>query len=253
MIIVNLSFRKTQNNLLINLKFTFMKAKIVLLGLAILLAGLSNLSAQWYIGGDVTVYGSNSDTKVENNSNTSENKQSQLNLSPKIGYFVSDNFMVGLGLNIGSRKNESNYNSTSDYIYIDEYNSNYLSVEPFVRYYMPLSEKLSFINHFGLSYGFSNSYSSNYQDNSGYKYYSEGKGNEIALGYAPGISFNLTEKFLIELGIGSIGYSHSKSESTPKTENTDTGVVDEGDLQTTTSGDYYMVYNNVRLGLAFKF
>jgi opacity protein-like surface antigen len=118
---------------------------------------------------------------------------------------------------------------------------------------MPLSEKLSFTNHIGLSYGFSNSYRSNYQDNSGYKNYSEGKGNEIAFTYAPGISFNLTEKFLIELCIGAIGYSHSKLESTPKTKNTDTGVIDEGDLQTTTSGDYYMVYNNVRLGLAFKF
>src|SRR5690606_23548425 len=64
-------------------------------------------------------------------------KTISVNFSPKVGYFVVDNFAVGLDLNLAltSRKvGDSN----------DKSSSTLISVGPFIRYYIPSSKVTPF-------------------------------------------------------------------------------------------------------------
>nr|MBI1230727.1 outer membrane beta-barrel protein [Cytophagales bacterium] len=71
---------------------------------------------------------------VEDNSS----KITNISLLPKFGYFVSDNLALGLDLIFASSKSKSG-NSNS------EFSSILLSTGPFVRYYIPTSKVLPFV------------------------------------------------------------------------------------------------------------
>jgi hypothetical protein len=71
---------------------------------------------------------------VEDNSS----KRTSMSLLPKFGYFVADNLALGLDFTFGlSKYNGSNSNTKSI--------SRLLSTGPFVRYYIPTSKVLPFV------------------------------------------------------------------------------------------------------------
>ena len=69
-------------------------------------------------------------------------KVMSINLLPKIGYFIVDNFAIGLDLNVSYSKNAMIKNELTHTVY---------SAGPFVRYYIPTSKVLPFIELNGSS------------------------------------------------------------------------------------------------------
>jgi hypothetical protein len=65
-------------------------------------------------------------------------KSFNINLVPRVGYFVADNFAIGLDLNLAF---SSNSNEDSDFTFTQTV----FSVGPFARYYIPTSTVLPFL------------------------------------------------------------------------------------------------------------
>lgn len=81
-------------------------------------------------------------TKYKSDANGYEepeaDKTISFNLLPRVGYFVADNFAIGLDLNMAL---SSQKDGESD----DQYKQSLLSAGPFVRYYIPTSRVLPFL------------------------------------------------------------------------------------------------------------
>lgn len=99
------------------------------------------------IGGNA--YFSISETENYN----SEVKLSSTSFSPQLGYFVFDNFAVGLAMPIGFHKYKTTYDVQQDPITYETKN-NSLGIGPFLRYYVPLGKIFLFAEG---SYSFSKS------------------------------------------------------------------------------------------------
>lgn len=96
---------------------------------------------------------SGSSSKVESGSPTfdSESKQSTIALHPRVGYFLIDHFLVGLSLPLAFGENETKIP------YYGEWKSRHWSIGigPFLRYYIPVNEKLFFLTEASYSRVFS--------------------------------------------------------------------------------------------------
>ena len=64
-------------------------------------------------------------------------KMTNINLLPKFGYFFIDNLALGLGVNIALSTNKDGEDN-------DKYSQTLLSVEPFMRYYIPTAKVFPF-------------------------------------------------------------------------------------------------------------
>ncbi|PKP14638.1 MAG: hypothetical protein CVU07_13855 [Bacteroidetes bacterium HGW-Bacteroidetes-23] len=82
----------------------------------------------WMVGG--TGNFSSYESKFKSNGNEMTNKGLAINLSPNIGYFVANKFVVGTSLSIGYTKPKESDNSFG------------YGIEPFVRYYFLNEDKL---------------------------------------------------------------------------------------------------------------
>src|SRR5690606_42166187 len=88
--------------------------KKILLSVAVVATRVATQAQEGTFGfgeGDVLLEGSLRANTQDNKGATL--KTSEFNFSPKAGYFVTDKFAVGLGLNIGTEKQE-NYSDTSE-------------------------------------------------------------------------------------------------------------------------------------------
>jgi len=72
-------------------------------------------------------------------------KITSINILPKVGYFVVDNFALGLGINVALSSEKDGFDG-------DKYSQTLLCAEPFARYYIPTSKVLPFFEVSG-SYG----------------------------------------------------------------------------------------------------
>src|SRR5690606_40892714 len=63
-----------------------------------------------------------------------ENKYQSFNVSPDIGYFIQDNWVIGVSLPLSWQDSRSNANSTASH----QLKTSSLGVGPFVRKYFPL-------------------------------------------------------------------------------------------------------------------
>lgn len=108
--------------------------KKILLSAAVLVTGVAAHAQEGTFGfgeGDVLLEGSLRANTEDDKGLTL--KTSEFNFSPKAGYFVTDKFAVGLGLNIGTEKLE-NYSSTNANRFTEK-GSN-VGFEVFGRYYI---------------------------------------------------------------------------------------------------------------------
>src|SRR5690606_19304626 len=108
--------------------------KKILLSLAVLATGAAAQAQEQTFGfnqGDILLEGS-----LQANTQDAKGmsiKNSTFNFTPKAGYFVTDKFAVGLGLNIGSAK-EENYSDVTENTFIEKENT--VGFEVFGRYYI---------------------------------------------------------------------------------------------------------------------
>lgn len=113
--------------------------------------------------------------------------------TPSFGYFVADNFAVGLNLNFSTSSRE-NWDNIAD-----EYTYNEFLFEPFARYYMfTPNEKFAFFAEGALGFG-SNKYDA---DGGG-----EQKGNLFRFRVSPGFAYFISDKWSLDFQLSGISYT----------------------------------------------
>ncbi|MCH4552941.1 outer membrane beta-barrel protein [Aestuariibaculum lutulentum] len=160
----------------------------------------------WNIGGNVSL------TKFKSKEPESfiPNRESfGFTISPKLGYFISDNWELGLGLGYGYYHYEHQNNMYHNY-------SNSYSVSPFVRKYFSLSKTLLFDSQFGVSY--TKNYIRSENENGEL---SKDRESSLFVGLQPGFTYFLNPKFALKAKIGALGYSCSKREYNYTSDNLD--------------------------------
>lgn len=158
----------------------------------------------WIIGGNVQMKG---DKSERNNITT-------IDISPRVGYSLSENFAIGIITGFGST-NIVNKTAVADY----SNNKSTFRTGIFARYYYSLSSNLYLaLEGTGVQYSSSNitenspySFSGNVTDN-----IIESKQTRLDLGIfiKPHIGYLVTPKIAIEANIGSVGFGYYDSKTT---------------------------------------
>mgnify|MGYP006286550753 CR=1 FL=1 len=119
-------------------------------------------------------------------------KMTSINLLPKVGYFVADNFAIGLVLNIALSSTKNGEDN-------DKYSQTLLSVGPFVRYYIPTSKVLPYFEISGSFGAINNKY--DYSDNSNWED-DEYKSSVMSIGGGVGLAAPLGERVTFDVLAG---------------------------------------------------
>lgn len=213
-----------------------MKKKIFAIA-AFMLTISTMLSAQVFVSGAFNL-STTSNKETMGSVSVDGDKSLEFNFMPKAGYFINDDFAVGLGFGFGTSKTTSPKEITySGEEEITKTNS--WAIAPFARYYFARTGELSFFGEAAFGFG------------GGKSEYSEGgvtedgpKFSMIGFGIAPAISYNLSDKFAIEASFGNLGYS---SYTTEETEGEDVYK------QTVSGIDFSFDLTSLYFGAIFKF
>jgi len=128
-----------------------MKTKLILFFAAVLflLTAIPTISNAQFSKGNILIEGGLGNLSLSNNKTHNEEVGSpdsrnegsgfKISIFPRIGYFVTNNLVVGTTLGIGFSSNKSkSFNSTMGYKeYESKFSSATLDLLPFVRYYFP--------------------------------------------------------------------------------------------------------------------
>jgi len=120
--------------------------KKLLVAGAVALFGLSNAQIA---KGTVYLSGTANYSSTENNNN--DNKVDDVRIVPTAGYFVASNVAVGLGVGYASNINKTTFDNG-----YDKFTQSAFVVEPFVRKYWTLGEKLYFFGQLSVPMEFGN-------------------------------------------------------------------------------------------------
>ncbi|RYJ45747.1 porin family protein [Flavobacterium beibuense] len=194
--------------------------KKVLLSLTALFAfGL--VSAQdtngGFANGDLFISG----TVGFSNESTGDVKSNGFTVSPRLGYFVSENIAVGVSLG---------YTSTTDKApNTEDETLSMLEVGAFGRYYFTPANKFSLFGQLGVAYA-----SNKWEQGD-----LEAKSNGFNIGLAPGINYFVSDHLALEATFGILGYSTDKPD-TDGAESTDTF-------------EFGVDMSNINFGIVYKF
>lgn len=172
--------------------------------LILLLTSLNSFAqlekGKFFVGGNLNVFSTKRnmltlDTLVD------WKKASGVNVNPAVGYFIANNFVVGLNLGYNHERSEL-YNSSSTH-YTDL--SHIYSIGPFCRYYKMASEKIAFFGEARFDFNFNKRYTK-YPDNNNF----EIKNKSIYFGpeLRPGVVYFVSSKVGLELTAGSLSYRY---------------------------------------------
>ena len=172
--------------------------KKLLIASAVALFGLSNAQiakGTTYVSG-VVGYSS-----VDNNNN--DNKVDNFAVVPTVGYFVAPNLAVGLGVGYASTTDKTTFEGGYDKETLSAF-----VVEPFVRKYWTLGDKLYFFGQLSVPMEFGNE---KYEEKVGNTTESDKvKYNSFGVSVKPGLDYFLNKNWTIEATIGEFGYNTSK-------------------------------------------
>ncbi len=167
----------------------------------------------WNLETDLSL--SFSDFENSNGPNLANNNRNGdsfgFDISPKAGYFINDNLVLGLGLGYGYNKTETEDNSRQDFPLISESNS--ISFFPYVKKFFPIGNKFSL--HLQGEARFSNFKNESKRDDS----LTESESRVFLIGIRPGLSFKISDNFLIQSHIGLLSFQNRNTE----TDNSDDG------------------------------
>lgn len=176
-----------------------MKNSILLLAVLLTLCLYSNAqdkSQNFLIGGHFSLSNSNQD------SDNFESKTFSLSVSPTVGYFVSEKWLIGLKGSYSYQKGES---SQSDGDYKSDVTMNNYLFGPYARYYIPLGEKFKLYTQLETLYGINKRKNT---DNNGTEepFNTDSDRKLFSLAFNPGLSYNITKKLLLEAEFGEVDY-----------------------------------------------
>lgn len=192
------------------------KYLLVLLTISAIHASYSQTqTGKMFIGGQINLFGgSNSilDTLYRSDQNSSG-----FSIAPNFGYFIKDNFAIGLNINLGYSNyfhNNEYYNHTPS---ISTHKSNYFSYGfgGFARHYIKLASNFMFYVNGGINYTYTTnemkSTDSNPNENYSASSTRDNRRNNIGLSVSPGLIYFMTPKLGLHTSFGSIYYDYSTS------------------------------------------
>lgn len=186
----------------------------------------------WFVEGSLgNIYTTKSESETTNSGllYTGENKNFSINVYPRMAYFVTDNFAVGVTTGLGfNSSNSENTNPNGIKTSDSESASSYFDMEPFVRYYFPGKEKIRFYGQAGAGMSFELSRKtegSNYNGTTGaltssYTYDYPKKYNTFIAEAMVGINYFFSDRVAFN---SAIGYMYQNSKQTSKSTNTPAG------------------------------
>jgi len=160
-----------------------------------------------------------------------DSKSNTFTVAPKAGFFVSDNIAVGVAFRYRGETDETEYTAGDLTITIEEESST-LSVGAFARYYATPASDFSFFGELGFNYNTTNS-------NDGEVLSEDVKFNGFDITLSPGVSYFISEHFVLEASIGALSY-----------ETTTQDIDDADDMNTFNIG---LDLTDLTIGLLFKF
>lgn len=172
--------------------------KKVLLAGAIALFGLSNAQiakGTTYLSGEVN-YSSTQD-------NNTDNKREDFTITPTVGYFVSTNFAVGLGLGYTNGSTTNNFAGTENKLTTEAF-----VIKPFARKYWTIADKLYIFGQLEVPMEFGKD--KNKVSSAVVNGETENKFTSIGVNVKPGLDYFLSKNWSIEATIGEFGYNNKK-------------------------------------------
>ncbi len=190
----------------------FIMAALCAIGLA---ANAQTEKGKRFINGSIGFTSNkNSQTVSASPTYSTEQKTEAFNIVPRFGYFVADNWTIGLGAGYSRSKSTANtVNSTSSAIILASQTAkqHVFSIEPFVRKYVDVADKFKFFGELNIGVGFGKAVNRavygapiNSDQEDSYKLTSYG----AAL--APGFAFFPSKKWAIEFSFPLANYRKTK-------------------------------------------
>jgi len=142
---------------------------------------------------------------------TNEYKNQHFNINPKMGWFVSESSVLGVGIGYSFSKYESE----------SEYKEHLFSINPYFRNYQKITDKLFYTTTIDLAFGFGKESNEDYYTSNLFTY---------SLNTRPGLSYFLSDKWALKTNFGSLFYQRTNKKITegvedkqPKLKDTDFG------------------------------
>lgn len=157
-----------------------------------------------------------SSTKYDNEQN--DNKQTNLDLLPSAGFFVSENLALGLGIGYSRNVNEIDYKADITIhlaYYMRKDISDYFTISPFIRHYVNISEKFKFFSQFSvpMKWG-TKKYEIDHKNPAADVIPdSKSKTTSIGVGIEPGLVYFPAKKIGIQLSVAGLSYIWNKTEN----------------------------------------
>ncbi|MBD8081831.1 outer membrane beta-barrel protein [Chryseobacterium caseinilyticum] len=219
--------------------------KKLLMASAIALFGLGNAQTTPAPIAKGTVYLTGSVGYSQTETNSGNNKVEDFNILPTAGFFVADNFAVGLGVGFATSKitsiNTTTIGSVTN-VTTNEQRTPAFVIEPFARKYWTLSDKLYFFGQLAVPMAFGKAENeTTYVTTSGstvttVSSSSEAKATAVGVTVKPGLDYFLNKNWTIEATIGEFGYNNFKPKGGVATNNYNFGL----DLTAVTIGVKYV-------------
>lgn len=197
------------------MKKLFFAAIIAVFSLGAVNAQENETSTAGFDQGDVYVSG----RLGFNSFKAGEEKSSNFNLSPSVGYFVSDNIAIEAGLNIGSNK------------YANDSKSSSFGGELGANYFFTPADKFSFTVGAGFAYSTLKRESSSGTESP--------KVNSFIFAVSPGLNYFVSDSFALRASIGALSYGSTK--------------VDVDGAEASNNFGLNLNLSNINFGVTYKF
>lgn len=173
----------------------------ILFVLFVLVALVCNISAQGHkglkeLGGSLRYASSNQDEWVYHYGSNIEVKSQVFEIQPKIGWFINESSVVGIGL--GYEFEKQSYGKDS------ETKSNNFLISPYYRNYQNIAGSFYYTTTVSFSVGFGNATTSGDAKFKGFGY-------ELLV--APGINYFISEKWAVKANFGGLYYQKNEINS----------------------------------------
>ncbi|TXD82974.1 porin family protein [Subsaximicrobium wynnwilliamsii] len=120
-------------------------------------------------------------------------------ISPKVGYAIQDNLVIGLGLGYSYSESEFGNQQALN----SDRNSNSYSIFPYIKKFIPIGKKMAFHLQGETRYSLG---STNFE-NSGIE---ERESKSFFIGIRPGVSYFLSKSILLQANFGQLGYENNQ-------------------------------------------
>ncbi|MBC7449527.1 MAG: outer membrane beta-barrel protein [Hymenobacteraceae bacterium] len=189
---------------------------------AVFLLGASSAQAQLSAGHILVGGGAGFSSNHPNDQNpTLDTKSSRGFFSPRAGYFLADNFVVGLE---GSYSGDKDVRTQQIYLpnggradFTITSTSTATTIGPFARYYKPLGEKAAIFGHLGFGFG-GRKLTTDYEGPNAPEDPKDVKFGSMSASITPGFAYFPTKRFGLEIMTNAIsaGYYRQRQKDLPE-------------------------------------